>query len=119
MRSELESFFDQRLSTFRGSANDDDSYGGREAGSAVANLTDVPCEVYPGAAHVVDLPDIGQLVNDQTFTVTVAVGTDILKGDKLVITSQGNLTLRVNVVLQPESQQLQMHIIADREVLNT
>jgi hypothetical protein len=118
MRTEVVSFFDQLLDVYRGTAPADDAYGGREGGTPTLHAQNIKCEVYPGAAHIVDMPDEAQLVNTQMYTVTVPVGTDIQKGDQVVITTAGNLKLNVTVILDPQSQELQMQFLADKEVLN-
>lgn len=115
LRSEVESFFDQVLDIYRPASASSDAYGGYGEGAFSLVQANVPCEIYPGIAHVVDLLDQGQLVDTQLYTITVAVGTDIQKGDQVVV---GDLRLSVNVVFWPESQAMQLRFVADKEILS-
>jgi hypothetical protein len=116
LQAEVAKTFDQVLDVWRGSAPADDGYGGHGAGVPALLYSGVACEVYSGVAHVVDMPDFSDLVNTHEYTVSVAVGTDIQKDDIVVL--QDGSRLRVNVVLEPESLELQMRFFADKETLN-
>lgn len=119
MTSAVEAMYDHTLDIYRSAAATTDTYGGHGTQSAAAlTHAGIPCEIYPGVAHVVDVPDEGQLVGTQLYTITVPLGTDVQKGDIVLITSFNNLKLRVNVVFVPESQAVELKFIADEEVLN-
>lgn len=115
LSGEVKKLFDKTLDVWRGSVNADDAYGGRGGGTPVETYTGIPCEVYPGVAHVVDIPDFSQLVSNQGYTITVPLGTDIQKGDLVIVE---DLRLMVRVVLKPESLELQMRFLTDKEALN-
>lgn len=117
-RAEVVKLFDQTLDVYRGSAAATDAYGGRGKGTPARVHQGIACEVYPGVAHVVDVADFSALASTQAYTITLPVGTDIQKDDILEITSQGNLRLAVRVILEPESLELQMRVLADKESLN-
>lgn len=118
LRTEATKTFDQTLDVYRGSVAATDAYGGRGKGTPTLTHSGIACEVYPGVAHVVDVADFSALVSTQAYTVTLPVGTDIQKDDILEITSQGNLRLAVRVILEPESLELQMRVLADKESRN-
>lgn len=119
MQTAVEGMYDNTLDIYRSASGSTDAYGGHGSASApTLQYSDIPCEIYPGTAHVVDMPDIGLMADTQMFTITVPLGTDVQKDDIVVITSAGNLRLRVNVVLTPESQAVELRFIADEEVLN-
>lgn len=118
LRSEIQMMFDHTLDVYRGTAATSDPYGGYDEGEPVLTHSGIPCEIYPGMTHIVDMLDQGQLVSTQLYTVTVAVGTDIRKNDIVVITSWNDLKLRVNAVFEPESLELEMRFVGDKEVLS-
>lgn len=118
LRMEVESAFDHLLDIYRDPEATPDDYGGYGSENSRAKVcSEVPCEIYPGIAHVVDMLDQGQLVDTQLYTITVPVGTDVLKGDVVVITSWNDLNLQVNVVFEPESLELEKRFVADKEIL--
>jgi len=119
MQAETQTFYDHKLDIYRDSpASTIDDYGGYGGGTPTKVHSDIPCEIYPGIAHVVDMLDQGQLVDTQLYTITVALGTDVQKNDEVVITTYNNLRLQVNVVFTPESQAIEMRFVADAEVLH-
>ena len=118
IRTAISGGYDQTLDIYRRSAEVADNYGGYEGGDFALLHSGIPCEIYPGIAHVVDMLDQGQLVDTQLYTISVSPGTDVLKGDQVVITSWNDLKLSVNVVFQPESNQLELRFVADEEILS-
>lgn len=118
MGSALQGMYDHLLDIYRGTSGTTDVYGGRSNGTPALKYSGIPCEIYPGVAHVVDMLDQGMLVDTQLYTITVPLGTDVQKDDEVIITSYNNLKLRVSVVFVPESQAVEMRFVADKEVLN-
>src|SRR5262245_26169107 len=107
--------YDHTLNIYREGPLATDAYGGREDDVPTLRYTNIPCEIQPGAAHVVDVADVGQLVDTQLYTITVGLSTDVLKGDLVEITSFHNLKLKVNVVYEPESYAMEKRFSADKE----
>lgn len=119
MQGAVKAMYDHTLDIYRSSAASTDVYGGHGTQSAPALTHEgIPCEIYPGVAHVTDVPDVGQLVDTQLFTITVPLDTDVQKNDLVVITSFNNLRLRVSAVFVPESQAVELRFVATEEVLN-
>lgn len=117
MRADVQEMYDQTLDIYRATSSDD-TYGGSGLGTPALVYSGIPCDIYSGASHIVDMPDEGQLVNTQLYNVSVPHGTDVQKDDQVVISSWGNLKLRVTVVMEPESAELEVRFIANKEVLS-
>jgi hypothetical protein len=115
LRETTERWFTDKCDIYR-IAVGDDPYGGEdETESLVSGATGVECMLESGAAHEQTRAVYGKIVGVQLFTVTLPALTDVRVGDHLLITTQGNLHLRVQAVMDPESWELERRVIGSEE----
>jgi len=94
----------------------DDPYGGEsEDEEPVSGLSGIRCMLESGAAHEQTRAIMDKITGTQIFTVTLPALTDVQVGDHLIITSQGNMHLRVQAVLNPESYEVERRVIGSEE----
>ena len=55
----------------------------------------------------------GELRQQMLYTVSLPAETSVLVNDRLQITSKGNLLLRVQVVLVPETMDIETQVVAN------
>jgi hypothetical protein len=113
LREGLEEWFEDTCDILRDTRADDD-YGGRSDSYAVV-ASGVHCLVQPGMSvgHRTVEELAGELRQQMLFTISLPAGTDIRVNDRLQITSQNNLLLRVQVVLSPESMNMEDQVVAN------
>lgn len=92
----------------------DDAYGGRGDSTPDPVATGVKCSVESGAGHEQTVALIGALQTEAEYIITLPAELDIRVDDQLVITTKGNLTLRVQAVLAPESNEIDRMVIANK-----
>lgn len=92
----------------------DDPYGGEED-TDTPFLAGVPCSIESGAGQEQLALILDRVRGVQIYTITFPALTDVRVNDKLIITSQGNLQLRVQAVMDPESWELDRRAIASEE----
>lgn len=116
LRSELELWFEDTCDIYTDTRSQD-NYGG-ESDSYTLSASAVPCLIVPGTSvgHRPILETAGALRLQQLYTISVPYGTVVKAGDRLVITSQDNLTLRAQVVMQPESIEIELQIVANLDL---
>lgn len=115
LRGALTSWRPDTASVYRKPASSQDAYGGHGTTSAfalVSSANAVSIESSPSNEQERALMGIiGQV---QVFYVTFDYNSDVRVDDKLVITSQGNIELRVRAVVAPESWELERRVAATR-----
>jgi hypothetical protein len=113
LRQETVGWFPDRCDTF-GVVVTDDPYGG-QGSVKVPKLTDVPCMIDPSPVHSEERALIGVVAGVQIYSVTVPAETDVANNDRLTITTQNNLALRVQAVLAPESWDIETRLLCSEE----
>jgi head-tail adaptor len=92
----------------------DDAFGGQvEDGVTIA--TAVPCSLESGASQEQIQTIADKLTGLHLFTVTFPALTDVQADDQIIVTSQGNLELRVQAVMDPESWELEVRTTCSTE----
>lgn len=92
----------------------DDDYGGSQDLQEDLYATNVKCMVEAGSAHEQIIALIGALAIRGEFVITLPAETDVVVTDHLVITTKGNLHLRVQALLSPESFEIDRYVVANR-----
>ena len=92
----------------------DDAYGG-EVDTEADIATGVPCSIKSGAAQEQIMIFADTLRDLQIYTVTFPALTDIRVGDHVEITTQDDLHLRIQAVMDPESWELERRTIGSTE----
>lgn len=111
LRSATESWFTDILDIYRGAVSSD-PYGGEGEGAEGLVAQAVPCAIESSAEHVQERALLAIIGDVQAFTVTVPAETDIQVDDRVVLTSRGNDSLRVQAVMAPESWEIERRVIA-------
>jgi len=92
----------------------DDEWGGQED-TDTPFLQGIRCSIESGAGQEQLEVILDRVRGVQIYTVTFPALTDVRVNDKLIITSQNNLELRVQAVMDPESWELERRAIASEE----
>lgn len=111
--SDLEEWFEDTCDILRITTSEDDFGGWGESETPLAS--GVRCFLEPGAAHSQVQVLMGKLEGVQIFLVSLPRLTDVQVRDHLVVTSQGDMHLRVQAVLAPESLEFERQVIASTE----
>lgn len=115
LRGALTSWRPDTASVYRKPASSSDAYGGYGTTSAYVLQSSgnaVSIESSPSNEQERALQGIiGQV---QVFYITFGYGADVRVDDKVTITSQGNIELRVRAVIAPESWELERRVAATR-----
>lgn len=90
----------------------DDAYGGTGETSESAIRTGVECflESTPGREQIIPL--LASLRGEHIYIVYLPATEDVRVGDHLMVTSRGNLHLRVQAVMNPESLDIEYIVAA-------
>lgn len=111
LRAEVQTWYTDACDIYRRTFSED-SYGGADEATETVLASDVPCflESTPGREQV--LPLSAALREEHIFIVYLPATQDVRVTDHLIITSQGNLHLRVQAVLNPETLDIEKIIAA-------
>lgn len=93
----------------------DDDYGGIDDRTETLFQSHVSCMIESSTAHEQTRVVMGVLRETQLFTVTLPALTEINVGDHVIVTTQSNLHLRVQAVLNPESWEIERRVIGSEE----
>src|SRR5687768_1673052 len=113
LRTETKKWYEDTMSIYAATETDD-VYGGSGISEALLS-SEIPCLVESGAAHEQVRVMMAHLQNVQLFMVTCPAETQVSVGNHLVITSRGNLHLRVQAVMAPESLEIERQVVASEE----
>lgn len=114
LRGATESWFTDTCDIYGHSAGAPDAYGGYSVDPEVVKQSGVPCALESGAEHEQTRALLAKIANVQVFAVTLPALTDVEVGDHLIITSQGNMHLRVEGVMAPESWEIERRVIGSQ-----
>lgn len=90
----------------------DDDFGGSEETETVI-ATNIPCSVETGAAHDQTIQMLGLERPSTAFIVYLPAGTDVKVDDHLIVTTKGNVHMRITAVMAPETHEVERMVIAD------
>lgn len=113
LRADIKDWFEDVCSILR-DTRAGDIYGG-EGDSYSTVASGIPCYIQPGTSvgHRAVEELVGELRLQMLYTVSFPAGTDVRVEDRLQVTSQNNLMLRVQVVMAPESINMEDQVIAN------
>ncbi len=92
----------------------DDAFGGQTETEALVQ-SDVPCSLKSGAAQEQIMTIADRLTGLQLYTVTFPALTDVQVGDNIEVTTQDDLQLRIQAVMDPESWELERRTIGSTQ----
>jgi len=113
LRNEVEGWMPDKADIYRLSSVDDAFGGEIETETEVASGISVSLESGASQEQIQTIAD--KLTGLQLFTVTFPALTDVQAGDHAVITTQNNLHLRIQSVMDPESWELEVRTIGSTE----
>lgn len=113
LRTGVESWFTDTCDVYR-ITKEDDEYGG-EGETETRIQIGVPCMLETGAAHEQVRALMGKLQGVELVLVSLPAGTDVNVEDHLVLTSQSNMHLRVQAVMDPESYEVERRVVASTQ----
>lgn len=114
LRQEVETWLTDLCDLYREMLSDD-VYGGQVESEALV-ASGLRCSVQSGVSHEQTVPEISALRNVHVFTVTLPAETDVRVQDNLVITTKGDLKMRVQAVFRPETNELMRPVVATTEL---
>lgn len=113
LRTAISDWGPDRVTIYRKGSRSGDNYGGYgNTGSYSTIQSNVKCTLESSPKDNQERTIYSLIGDTHAFFVSMPALTDVQIDDKLVVTTQSNLALRVTAVISPESYELERRVLA-------